>query len=166
MYFQHFLGVDVMSLAPRVADPAVVSTKFANPTLQAPECVVCHKVIDPVAGLFQDYFKETGDFGPRKGGWFTDMFPPGLDGRDLPTEDRWRALQWLGEETANDPRFAVAMVEHAYYILMGRRPLLPPQDIEDPLFTHILFGAYLGLLAWGAVWLRSERLRALIPLSS
>src|SRR5690242_7976175 len=24
----------------------------------------------------------------------------------------------------------------------------------DPLFTHTLFGAYLGLLAWGGLWLR------------
>ena len=34
----------------------------------------------------------------------------------------------------------------------------------DPLFTHTLFGLYLGLLAWGGLWLRDERLRALIPL--
>jgi len=34
----------------------------------------------------------------------------------------------------------------------------------DPLFTHTLFGVYLGLFAWGGLWLRDERLRALIPL--
>jgi DoxX-like family len=34
----------------------------------------------------------------------------------------------------------------------------------DPLFTHTLFGVYLGLLAWGGLWLRDARLRALIPL--
>jgi hypothetical protein len=26
------------------------------------------------------------------------------------------------------------MVEHAYYILTGRRPLLPPKDLDDPLY--------------------------------
>ena len=36
--------------------------------------------------------------------------------------------------------------------------------IEDPLFGSILFGAYFGLLAWGGLYLRDERLRALIPL--
>lgn len=36
--------------------------------------------------------------------------------------------------------------------------------VMDPLFTHTLFGAYLGILAWGGLWLRDERLRALIPL--
>jgi hypothetical protein len=135
MYYRHFLGVDVMALAPRVTDAAAVGAKFANPTLQAPDCVVCHRTIDPVAGLFQDYFNEEGHFGPRKEGWFTDMFGPGLEGRELPAAERWRALQWLGQETAKDPRFAVAMVEHVYYLLMGRPPLLPPVDIDDPHFT-------------------------------
>jgi hypothetical protein len=36
----------------------------------------------------------------------------------------------------------------------------------DPLFTHTLFGVYLGLLAWGGLWLRDERLRALLPLTA
>jgi hypothetical protein len=43
---------------------------------------VCHKTIDPVAGLFQDYFNEEGHFGPRKEGWFTDMFGPGREGHE------------------------------------------------------------------------------------
>lgn len=135
MYYRHFLGIDVMQLAPRVSDAAAVAKKFANPTLQAPDCVVCHKTIDPVAGLFQDYFNEEGHYGRRKEGWFTDMFSPGREGVALPPEQRWRALQWLGEETARDPRFAVAMVEHVYYILFGRKVLQPPQDIDDPFFT-------------------------------
>ena len=36
----------------------------------------------------------------------------------------------------------------------------------DPLFSHILFGFYLALLAWGGLWLRDERLRALLPLAN
>lgn len=35
--------------------------------------------------------------------------------------------------------------------------------IEDPLFSHTLFGLYLGAMAWGGLWLRDERLRALMP---
>ena len=35
--------------------------------------------------------------------------------------------------------------------------------IEDPLFSSILFGAYFGLIAWGGLYLRDERLRALFP---
>ena len=34
--------------------------------------------------------------------------------------------------------------------------------MDNPLFTHILFPVYLGILAWGALWIKSERLRNLI----
>jgi DoxX-like family len=35
--------------------------------------------------------------------------------------------------------------------------------IEDPLFSSILFGVYFGLIAWGGLYLRDERLRSLFP---
>ena len=35
--------------------------------------------------------------------------------------------------------------------------------IDSPLFTHTLFGFYLGLMVWGGLWLRDPRLRHLIP---
>jgi hypothetical protein len=38
--------------------------------------------------------------------------------------------------------------------------------IGDPLFSHILFPTYLGILLWLGLYLRDERLRALIPLRS
>jgi hypothetical protein len=136
MYYQHFLGVDVLELAARVSDAAAVTAKYKVPTMEAAECVVCHRTLDPVAGLFQDYWKfaDQGVYGKRKGGWFTDMFKAGFEGETLPEKDRWRSLQWLGECTAKDPRFAVAMVEHVYYILTGRKVLLPPKDFDDPLY--------------------------------
>ena len=34
--------------------------------------------------------------------------------------------------------------------------------VGSPLFTHILFGVYLGLFVWGGLYLRSERLRELL----
>jgi len=36
--------------------------------------------------------------------------------------------------------------------------------IADPLFSHVLFPTYLGVLLWGGLYLREPRLRALIPL--
>jgi len=33
--------------------------------------------------------------------------------------------------------------------------------LEDPLFSSILFGVYLGFIAWGGLYLRDERVRAL-----
>ena len=38
--------------------------------------------------------------------------------------------------------------------------------IGSPLFSHILFGFYLGLMVWGGLWLRDGKLRALMPLRS
>jgi hypothetical protein len=35
--------------------------------------------------------------------------------------------------------------------------------IGSPLFTHILFGFYLGVMVWGGLWLRDGRLRSLLP---
>lgn len=36
--------------------------------------------------------------------------------------------------------------------------------VGSPIFTHLLFGVYLGLMVWGGLFLRDSRLRALIPL--
>ena len=34
--------------------------------------------------------------------------------------------------------------------------------IDSPLFSHVLFGFYLGLMVWGGLWLRDRSLRTLI----
>jgi hypothetical protein len=36
--------------------------------------------------------------------------------------------------------------------------------IGSPLFSHDLFGVYMGLFAWGGLWLRNARLRAIFPI--
>jgi hypothetical protein len=35
--------------------------------------------------------------------------------------------------------------------------------IGSPLFSHTLFGFYLGLMLWGGLWLRDRNLQSLIP---
>lgn len=35
--------------------------------------------------------------------------------------------------------------------------------IGSPIFSHMLFGVYLGAMLWGGLYLRDERLRALMP---
>jgi hypothetical protein len=35
----------------------------------------------------------------------------------------------------------------------------------DPLFSHVLFGVYLGLFMWGGLWLRDPDLRTIFPLA-
>jgi hypothetical protein len=134
MFYQHFLGIDIMQLAPRSTDASAVAAKYENPTMQAPDCVVCHRTIDPVSSIFQDFDFE-GHVIPRRDGWYKDMFQAGFEGEDMPPSERWRAPQWLAERTVKDPRFAIAMVEHVYYILFGRKVLQPPDDIDDPHFA-------------------------------
>lgn len=36
----------------------------------------------------------------------------------------------------------------------------------NPLLTHILFGAYVGVALWAAVWLGNAGLRSLLPIDS
>jgi hypothetical protein len=38
--------------------------------------------------------------------------------------------------------------------------------IGSPLFSHLLFPVYVGLMVWGGLYLRDERLRNLVPLRS
>lgn len=38
--------------------------------------------------------------------------------------------------------------------------------VGSPWFSHVLFGAYLGAMLWGGLYLRDRRLRALLPLRS
>ena len=36
--------------------------------------------------------------------------------------------------------------------------------MSDPLFSHTLFGVYLGIALWGGLWLRDGRVRNLLPI--
>jgi len=38
--------------------------------------------------------------------------------------------------------------------------------VGDPLFTHVLFPVYLGVMIWLGLYLRDNRLRSLVPLRS
>lgn len=38
--------------------------------------------------------------------------------------------------------------------------------VGNPPFSHMLFGVYLAVLAWGGLYLRDSRVAALLPLSS
>lgn len=38
--------------------------------------------------------------------------------------------------------------------------------IGSPLLSHTLFGLYIGLMAWGGLWLRDPRLRRVLPVAT
>ena len=69
--YYHFLGLDVEKSASRTTDPVALADTN-NPTMFNPACTVCHKILDPVAGAFQNYGDE---------GWYRDKWG-GLDSLD------------------------------------------------------------------------------------
>jgi hypothetical protein len=38
--------------------------------------------------------------------------------------------------------------------------------MSDPLFSHTLFGVYLGVVLWGGLWFRDARFRNILPFSA
>ena len=62
--YYHFLGLDIEKSASRTTDPEALADTN-NPTMNNPACTVCHGVLDPGAGAFQNY----GDEGYYKDQW-------------------------------------------------------------------------------------------------
>ena len=96
--YYHFLGLDVEKSASRTTDPDALSDTN-NPTMHNPACTVCHSVLDPVAGAFQNY----GDEGMYKDQWggldSLDRFYKEEPGPSLVTE----AGSWEERETLSFP---------------------------------------------------------------
>jgi hypothetical protein len=125
MVYWFFLATDVLKLAERPVD--VASINDFNPTQNNPNCNVCHKVVDPVAGMLQNWDEE-GNYNPPEEGWYPEMFAPGMEKWDLPYEQRMEAAQLLGQRIAADRRFAISMVHHVYRGLTGQEPIRFPTD--------------------------------------
>ena len=62
--YYHFLGLDIEKSASRTTDPVALADTN-NPTMHNSACTVCHNVMDPVAGAFQNY----GDEGLFRDQW-------------------------------------------------------------------------------------------------
>ena len=101
--YYHFLGLDIEKSASRTTDPIALADTN-NPTLHNPACTVCHVVMDPVAGAFQNY----GDEGLYKNQW------GGVDSLDRyykeagGEEREIRADSWETRETLSWPIFLAA----------------------------------------------------------
>ncbi len=159
--FYHFLGVDVEKSAARTTDPEALADTD-NPTMNNPACTVCHELLDPVAGAFQNY----GNDGKYRDGhlgrdalpdsykyadqentdgsnsyqegdtWFRDMRTPGFDGGLVNNPDH--SLSWLGERIADDPRFARAAIKFWWPAIMGSEVARAPEIATDANFSDQL----------------------------
>lgn len=169
--FYHFLDLDIEKSAARTTDSDALADTD-NPTLNNPNCTVCHEVMDPVAGAFQNYNDEgwyrAGYRGldslpnaykweegsPYQVGdtWFRDMRTPGFDGIDA--SDNSATLQWLGQSITSDERFAKASVKFWWPALMSTEILEIPEnsdaaDFEAKLTAFEAQNAFIESLAEG-----------------
>ena len=135
MVYWFFLATDVLKLAERPIDPSSISGH--NPTVNNPNCNSCHAVIDPVAGMLQNWDAE-GNYNPLPEGWYPEMAHPGYGDIKLPDAQLATATQSLGMFVANDHRFPLSMVHHIYRGVVGADPLSFPTDGTDPLYKQKL----------------------------
>lgn len=127
-FFDLFLASDILEFADRPIDPTVSTAH--NPTLNDPQCTVCHTTMDPVAGLFQNW-DDRGRLRPPDEGWYPDLAPPGFGDDLLPPERRSDALRFLAEHTVSDSRFGMSVVEHMYEGVIGRAVRSPVAVSDD-----------------------------------
>ena len=146
--YYFFLGVDIEGSAVRPADAdALMDTN--NPTLNNPNCTVCHIVMDPVAGAFQNFgdgghfrdswngldslpqtYKQDGLYQPGDL-WYRDMLAPGFGQQTITSQDQDHSLQWLAQNMVSDSRFATGAVNFWWPAVMGEAPLLLPTEVSD-----------------------------------
>jgi len=164
IFFKQFLGVDIESLAQRALDDTGV---FHNPSMQNPNCVVCHETMDPVAGAFQNWgesnrYRRNSNFTTALPGsymsnrypkdeneekyyqkgdiWFRDVLKPGFNGEEMEGGylGNKTSLQWLATKAVEDDRFAIGAVKFWYQSLFGMKPLESPFDETDPTYENAL----------------------------
>lgn len=153
--YYYFLGVDIEGISERTTDEAALQDEN-NPTLNNPNCIVCHDIMDPVAGAFQNY-SDRGFYRNKPGGldslpfsykrdrqsgyqsgdtWFTDMLAPGFGQTTAPNPDN--SLQWLAQEFVKDSRFGAGTVNFWYQSVLGRETYTAPENPEDSFFDSKL----------------------------
>ena len=121
MTYWFFLDIDINRFGSRPVD---ASSDFGeNPTLNNPDCTVCHTTMDPIAGLYMNW-NERGEYS-GEGEWFGPdyILPPGFNGEALPDGERKHALRWLAQRLADNPRFAQATVKTVFEGLTGQKVL-------------------------------------------
>lgn len=135
MAYKFFLDIDINEFGARPVD--INNVGGDNPTLNDPNCTICHTTMDPAAGAFQNW-DERGIYDAN--GWYDDMLPPGFAGKTMPPEEFPRALQWFAREMAKHPAFALATVHTMFNGMTGQKafrlqdytsdldPIDPPAD--------------------------------------
>lgn len=133
-----FLNTDIESLSSRPVNPDSGNVSNPHPTLNNPNCTICHVVMEPIAGAFKNYSNKSAY---RVRTWDKYMQKPGFDiNTPLPEARSSTALQWLAQQIVKDPRFARSVTHMFYTALTGRKPLkLGTQKPSKELLEAIAF---------------------------
>ena len=126
---RRFLATDILRLADRPVDPT--SSQVFNPTMNDPQCTVCHTALDPVSGAFQNW-DNNGRYRPRENGWYGEMVPPAYEDEAIPSGEWSRALPWFAERTVTDARFPLAVTQLMFELFIGEELIIPPHDPSAP----------------------------------
>jgi len=146
--YYFFLGIDIEGTATRPTDAASLMDTN-NPTLNNPACTVCHIVMDPVAGAFQN-FGDSGHYRDSWGGneslpdsyknsdlftlgdhWYSDMLRPGFNNTNMSNSNNDASLRWLAFEITADERFATGTVKFWWPAMYGSELLIVPTAVDD-----------------------------------
>ncbi|MDB4156077.1 DUF1588 domain-containing protein, partial [Gammaproteobacteria bacterium] len=145
--FYHFLGIDIEKSSQRPTDEAALADRN-NPTMNNPNCTVCHALLDPVAGAFQNwddfnryrgngndaldrFYKhpEDGSRSPYQFGdlWYRDMREPGLFDKKIANNEE--TLNNLAELIVAEPAFLSASAKFWWPSVFGK-PMLDRPAVE------------------------------------
>jgi mono/diheme cytochrome c family protein len=126
-----FLATDILTVADRPIDPEAANG-YDYPVRQDPQCIVCHAVLDPMAGAYAGYdVYDQERFYPnrRPNG---NVFDPGFDEERMPANPEGGRLPWLAARIARDSRFPLAITRLTYTAFIGRAPIEHPRDPSAP----------------------------------
>lgn len=155
---KRYAGVYIPQLASRPLEDG----QFRVTVMDNPGCAVCHDVMDPIAAGFQNWapdnryrpmgaaatahalpnvYLSTNYMNDAKGNefyqmgdnWFRDSKAPGYGNTPMPNGyNNPKAAEWLGDQLAADPRFAMGAVQFWHKALFHREPLQAVVDSTGP----------------------------------
>lgn len=147
-----FLGFDIMKLS----QPALDTTNLTGnaPWKTNSQCIACHVIMDPVAGLMHNWSKAGYQYENlyryEANWWYTyrnngnvagtenDMFVPGYYGSNLPNTDAAKrsSMQFLGDKIAADSRFLPTMARHVFQGLTGYEAYPEPAYVDQLIYKN------------------------------
>ncbi|MFT7527431.1 MAG: hypothetical protein ACI9LY_002586 [Arenicella sp.] len=153
--FYHFLGIDIEKSSLRPLDEDSL-TDSNNPTMNNPNCTVCHALLDPVAGAFQNWgesitFKGDGEHDTldsfykyptdrsqslyQNGDlWYRDMRSPGLFGTEI--TENYSTLASLAALIVKEDSFLEASAKFWWPAIFGREVTERPNDESDQSYAE------------------------------